>query len=113
VHRTTNQVIGLLVFLAGIALLIMVFLAAYRLYEGIGGEMMGVKAATAAPQVPGTPPAEQKPGLVVAQPGQGPGLATVLTLFAARLIALLVLGWLAAMLASRGAQLALTAGRLE
>lgn len=112
-HRTTNQVIGLLVFLAGIALLIMVFLAAYRLYEGIGGEMMGVKAATAPPQVPGTPPAEPGPGVVVAQPGQGPSLATVLTLFAARLIALLVLGWLAAMLASRGAQLALAAGRLE
>ena len=107
VHRRTNQVLGLLILAGGIALLLLVFMWAYHLYLGIGGEMVGVKPAVQAPVVPGTaavpaPP----PGTLTAAPGSGTQPVTAALILFARLCALLVMGWLAGLLASKGVALA-------
>lgn len=108
-HRTTSQALGLLVFIAGIVLLVMVIIGAYQLYGSLGRDLPGVQTSAVAPPVPGTPPVPPPSGVAAAQPETGPSLSTMLILFAARLLTLLVIGWLAAMLAGRGAQLALAA----
>lgn len=106
VHRTTNQVIGLVILLVGIAMLVFVFLGAYHLYNSINAGTFGVQQAMGSSQVPGTPPAKPLPGGLTAKPGVGmPPTTAALVLFA-RLFALLVMGWLAGLLASKGVALA-------
>lgn len=106
-HRTTNQVLGLVILLAGIAMLILVFLWAYQLYQSIGGETFAARPATAAAQVAGTPSSSAPPaGAVSARPGTGQSPITAALVLFARLLALLVMGWLAGLLASKGVALA-------
>lgn len=107
VHRTTNQAVGLVILLVGIVLLALVFMAAYHLYGSINAGTFGVRAAVQQPHVPGTPSGKPLPGGgVTAQPGVGmPPTTAALVLFA-RLFALLVMGWLAGLLANKGVALA-------
>jgi hypothetical protein len=104
VRQTVNQVLGILVFLVGVALLALVFASAYQLYVGIGGDTLGSVPQTQVAEVSGTPhAAAPTPGTVKTLPGADKPLTTVLALFGAKLLALLVMGWLAGLLASKGA----------
>ena len=113
-HRTANQVLGLVVFVGGVALLLFVFVWAYALYQGINGEMFGAQPTVQQPQVAGTPPSKlPASGVVTARPGTSTPLLPAVAALLGKLLALLVLGWLAALLASKGAALALPSGRRE
>jgi hypothetical protein len=96
-HQLGNQILGLLIFLVGVALLVLVFYWVVLLYQSINGAMFGVQATTA-PNLPA--------GSVKATPGTGLPILPALGLIAAKLLALMTLGWLASMVAARGAQLA-------
>ena len=114
VLRTTNQALGLAVFAVGIVLLVLVFSWGYQLYQGINAEMFGAKPALQTPQVPGTPPSRlPAAGAVKANPGNSTPLLPAIAVLISKMVALLVLGWLAAMLAARGAALALSTGKRE
>lgn len=106
VHRTTNQVIGLVILLVGIALLVLVFVAAYHLYGSINANTFGVQTSVQQPHVPGTPAGKPLAGGVTAQPGVGTPPTTAALVLFAKLFALLVMGWLAGLLASKGVALA-------
>jgi hypothetical protein len=103
-HQTLNQVLGILVFLAGVGLLLFVFYSAYQLYVGISSETFGAQPATQQVAVSGASPTfTPAPGSVRTSPEKSPSLVALLATFAAKLVALLVLGWLAGMLAGKGA----------
>lgn len=106
VHRTTNQVIGLLIMAAGIVCLMFVFLWAYHLYQSIDGETFGAQPTVHAARVAGTPPTPTPVGALTAKPGAGTSPATAALVLFARLFTLLLLGWLAGLLASKGVALA-------
>ena len=106
VHRTTNQVVGLLIMAAGIALLVLVFLWAYHLYQSINGETFGVQPTVRALPVTGTPTAPPPAGAMTAKPGVGASPTTAALVLFARLFALLVMGWVAGLLANKGVALA-------
>ncbi|MEA3401244.1 MAG: hypothetical protein U9R79_08415 [Armatimonadota bacterium] len=116
-------VIGILVFLAGIAMIIMVFTWVRGVFDGVDEQVQQVRsarAAAAAAQQAATPGEEQpaggaeagapEPGAtsasVVATPHQGPTIADVGVTIGLKMLGLLVLGWLGALVASKGAQLA-------
>lgn len=104
ITQTVNQALGILVFLAGVGMLLFVFYSAYHLYLGISSETFGADPASQQVAVPGaesafTPP----PGTIKTSPQRSPSLVVLLTTFVAKLIALLVLGWLAGIVASKGA----------
>lgn len=106
-RHLTNQVLGLVVFVAGIALLALVFLWAWHLYEGINSAAFAVRPTTQAVTVPGGQPLPANPGgAVSAVPDPKFSLLGVLCAYGIRLLTLLVLGWLAALLAAKGASLA-------
>ena len=109
-----NYVLGLLVFLLGIGLMLLAFYSAYGVLGGLDTQLNRVEMAKAAvtPATP-APPVKAKPGqarpapeVVQAQPDSGPGLGLIAAGTGLRLVALLVLAGMAAMIASRGAQLA-------
>ena len=107
VHRTTNQVLGLLIVAGGIVLLVLVFLLAYHLFQSINGSMFEAHPALQQPHVPGTPLGHAlPPGTVTARPNVGLPPATAVMVLVAKLLALVVMGWLAGLLASKGAALA-------
>ena len=106
VHRTANQVIGLLIMAAGIALLVFVFLWAYHLYQSINGETFGVQPTVRPAQVVGTPPTAAPTSALTAKPGTSTSPATAALVLFARLFTLLLMGWLAGLLASKGVALA-------
>ena len=106
VRQTVNQVLGILVFLVGVALLALVFASAYQLYLGIGSDTLGAVPQNQVAKVPGAANAlSPTPGTVKTLPGADKPLVTVLAIFGAKLLALLVMGWLAGLLASKGAAL--------
>ena len=105
-RQTVNQALGVLVFLVGVALLALVFASAYQLYLGIGSDTLGAVPQNQVAKVPGAPGAlSPTPGTVKTSPGADKPLVTVLAIFGAKLLALLVMGWLAGLLASKGAAL--------
>jgi len=106
VHRTTNQVVGLLIMAAGIALLVLVFLWAYQLYQSINGATFGVQPMVTPAHVAGTPPLPAPAGALTAKPSAGMAPTTAALVLFARLFALLVMGWVAGLLASKGVALA-------
>ncbi|MGC9319964.1 MAG: hypothetical protein ACP5KN_18175 [Armatimonadota bacterium] len=115
-------VIGILVFVAGIAMIIMVFTWVRGVFDGVDEQVQQVRsaraaaaaqeAATSAEREPAEAPeaAAPEPGSssasVVASPNQGPTIADVGVTIALKMLGLLVLGWLGALVASKGAQLA-------
>ena len=103
------QLVGLLVFLAGIAMVVLVFFWTYSLFSGVDQQIAQVKpapAATSGPASPATPEAAKPPKIVVASPRPGPTLADVSVTLLLKLVALFVLGWVASLVAARGAALA-------
>lgn len=113
-RRSLNQVLGLVVFGVGVLMLALVFIWAYDLYQGIDSDTFGAREQTQAITVPGAPhPQTVAPGTVAASPDKGRPLVSTLAALGMRLVALLILGWLASLLAGRGAALALQPPRKE
>lgn len=110
-------VIGLLVFLAGIAMIILVFTWVRDVFDDVDSQVQQVRsarvaaeaaqaeaeAAAAASAEDGETPADD---VVVATPNKGPTIADVGVTVGLKMLGLLVLGWLGALVASKGAQLA-------
>lgn len=106
--RRVNQAVGLLVMGAGIALLILVFVWAFQLYSSIGPAMFSVQPVTmSSPQVSGTTAAKPLPGgSLQAKPEPKAAVQPNILSLVAQLATLLVMGWLAGLLASKGVALA-------
>ena len=110
---TAAHLVGLLVFVAGIAMIVLVFFWTYSLFSGVDQQIAQVKpapAATPGPASPMTPEATpqtaKSPKIVIASPRTGPTLAEVSVALLLKLVALFVLGWVASLVAARGAALA-------
>lgn len=113
-HRITNQVTGLLIFLVGVVLLVLVFSWAHGLYQSIDAPMFGVQPATEQPQVAGTPKAAPlPPGSVKAEPGTARALTPTALALVVKLLSLIVMGWVAALVAGKGITLAVSACKRE
>ena len=95
-----GNALGVLVFIAGIAMIVAVFFWGYELFVGMDEQVLGVR------YVGGLTAEQSNPGgdVASAQPA-GPGLAAIAVILGLKFIALLVLGWLAAMVAGKGAEM--------
>lgn len=93
------RILGIVVFLAGIVMIIMVFTWAHGLVTDIDAQVLDVQQI--APQAAEQAASED----VVADPGARP-LAVTGASLALQFLGLLVLGWLGAMVSSKGAELA-------
>jgi len=108
----TGGIVGILVFLVGIAMIIMVFTWVRGVFDDVDAQIAQARqasAAAAAADAEAQAAAEEAgldPGAVVATPQQGPTIADVGTTVGLNMLGLLVLGWLGALVASKGAQLA-------
>ena len=112
---TLGRVLGLLVFLAGIAMIILVFTWVRGVFDGIDHQVSlahrayvtNLKTRQQAQDPPdsdqGGARAGQQP--IVATPGAGPTVAEVAATIALKMLGLLILGWLGALVAARGAHL--------
>jgi len=108
-------VVGLLVFIAGIAMIVMVFGWVRGVFDDVDAEVQKVRSArvaaeSAAAEAEARATAESEDGatgdVVVATPNKGPTIAELGLTVGLRMLGLLVLGWLGALVASKGAQLA-------
>jgi len=104
----TPRLVGLIVFLGGIVMIVMVFLWAYALYGSVGDELNQVAISQAIPTInpaasdsdqPLKAPAEQ---VTVAAPTSGTSLADVATAFALKLVFLALMAWAGGLVASKG-----------
>ena len=102
----TPRLVGLVVFLGGIAMIVMVFLWAYALYSSVGDELNQVAISQAIPTTnpaagdkPPSAPAEQ---VTVAAPTSGTSLADVAAAFALKLVFLALMAWAGALVATKG-----------
>jgi hypothetical protein len=103
------QAVGLLVFLAGVAMIALVFSWTYGVFSGVDQQIAQVKpaaAAAAGPVLPEKSDNAKPPRVVIASPRVGPTLAEVSVTLLIKLVALFVLGWVASLVAARGAALA-------
>ncbi len=115
-------VIGLLVFLAGIGMIVLVFTWVHGVFDDVDGQIQQVRAAKAQAAAAdaetaamaetdsdaetGEAAVEEQGQVVVAKPNTGPTFADVGITIGLKMLGLLVLGWLGALVASKGAQLA-------
>lgn len=119
-------VIGIIVFLAGIAMIVLVFTSVRGVFDGVDAQVQQARlsqarAAARAAEAEAAAEAgseeqsgevedgEGAPGAsaaVVAEPYDGPTIADVGITIGLKMLGLLVLGWLGALVASRGAQFA-------
>lgn len=110
-------VVGLLVFLAGIGMIVMVFTWVRGVFDDVDAQVQQVRsariqaeAASAAAQAEAATDSADDDGtavdVVVATPNKGPTIADVGLTIGLKMLGLLVLGWLGALVASKGAQLA-------
>ena len=105
--HAVNQILGLLVFAGGIILLVLVFVWAYHLYLGLDAHLFPVAALSGQPHVAGAPSsAALPPGTVTATPHAGTNLWEAGALLVSRLLLLLAMGWIGALIASKGVALA-------
>ena len=95
---TVGSVLGLLVFLAGIAMIVVVFTMVRGVFDGVDQQMAAVRVASAQ--------ASQSTDTITATPGTGPTFSEVGITVGLKMLGLLVLGWLGALVSSKGAQLA-------
>ena len=107
--RWTTLAIGVATFIVGMGLLISVFGMAKATFESVDQKLAAVKMAApvkspAAPSTNNTTTNENPPA-AKARPG-GPTLAVIAAGLGLKLFGLLVMGWIAAMIAARGAGLA-------
>ena len=103
---SVGNALGILVFLAGIAMIAAVFFWGYGLFMGMDEQVLGVR------YVEGLTAGQSNPGgdVALAEPA-GPGLAEIAAVLGFKFIALLVLGWLGAMVASKGAEMTHAGGK--
>jgi len=101
---TLGTVLGLLVFVAGIAMIIWTFAMVQGIFQGIDEQMLAVR--TASPQAATASGESEGTKSVTVAPGQGPSFASVGMTIGLQMLGLLVLGWLGALVAARGAHLA-------
>ncbi|MGD9495110.1 MAG: hypothetical protein AB7Y46_02250 [Armatimonadota bacterium] len=113
-------IVGILVFLAGIAMMVIVFTWVRGVFDSVDAQVQQVRTAraqaaaaereaqmaTASETPAGVPAQSSAQSAVVATPQQGPTIADVGVTIALKMLGLLVLGWLGALVASKGAQLA-------
>jgi len=110
-------VVGLLVFIAGIAMIVMVFGWVRGVFDDVDAQVQKVRsarieaqsAAAAAEAEASAAAADEDAAagdVVVATPNKGPTVADVGLTIGLKMLGLLVLGWLGALVASKGAQLA-------
>jgi len=106
-------VVGLLVFIAGIAMIVLVFTWVRDIFDGVDAQVQEVRSAriqaemaAAAAQAEARNEDAEGGEVVVATPNQGPTIADVGVTVGLKILGLLVLGWLGALVASKGAQLA-------
>ena len=104
----TPRLVGLMVFLGGIAMIVMVFVWAYALYSSVGDELNQVAISQAIPTTnpaatdsdqPPSAPAEQ---VTVAAPTSGTSLADVAAVFGLKLVFLALMAWAGALVATKG-----------
>ena len=98
---TASVVVGLVVFAVGIVMVVLVFSWAYTIVESIDEQMLQVH------YVPGLTvgtTVNTEGHVAAAEPG-GPGIGPIAATISLRLLGLLVLGWLGAMVASKGAEM--------
>lgn len=98
---TASVVVGLVVFAVGIVMVVLVFSWAYAIVESIDEQMLQVH------YVPGLTvgtTVNTEAHVAAAEPG-GPGIGPVAAAISLRLLGLLVLGWLGAMVAGKGAEM--------
>jgi len=102
------RLVGLMVFLGGIAMIVMVFVWAYALYSSVGDELNQVAISQATPTTnPAAGANEQPPNapaekVTVAAPTSGTNLAQVATVFALKLLFLALMAWAGGLVATRG-----------
>ena len=102
----TGAGLGLIAFVVGLILIVKVFGWAHEVFSGIDGQLAAVQV-TAAVKSPQSPEGSQQSTgdtSMAGQPGKG-SLATVAVAIALKLLGLLVMGWLGAMIAARGASM--------
>ncbi len=104
----TPRLVGLLVFFGGIAMIVMVFLWAYALYNSVGDELNQIAISQAIPTThPAAGDSERPPSatteeVTVATPRSGTSLVGVATVFALKLLFLALMAWAGALVASKG-----------
>jgi len=104
----TPRLVGLMVFLGGIVMIVMVFVWAYALYSSVGDELNQVAISQAIPTTnpaaaqsdqPPSVPAEQ---VTIAAPTSGTSLVDVAAVFTLKLVFLALMAWAGALVASKG-----------
>ncbi len=104
----TPRLVGLMVFLGGIAMIVMVFVWAYALYSSVDDELNQVAISQATPTTnPAARDNEQPPNvsaekITVAVPRSGRSLAHVAMLFGFKLVFLALMGWAGGLVATKG-----------
>ena len=106
----TMRLIGLLIFLAGVVMIVLVFAWTYRLFGTIDSSFTQVSntapvtnpAVTAATATPGPVP----PEVTVVSPSPGPSVLDLLAAFGLKLVVLALMAWVGALVAARGADMA-------
>lgn len=101
--------IGLIVFLAGIVMVVLVFMWGYDLLHSLDEQLIEVHYVSTLG--PGQP-AESEAQVAAAEPG-GPSIIQAATTVALKFLGLLVLGWLGAMVAGKGAEMTGVRRRLQ
>lgn len=96
-----SMAVGLIVFVVGIVMVVLVFSWAYVFVESINEQMFQVRYVSAAASE-ALPSAGGQ--MATANPN-GPSVVTVAVAVGLRLFGLLVLGWLGAMVAGKGAEM--------
>ena len=104
----TPRLVGLMVFLGGIAMIVMVFVWAYALYGSVGDELNQVAINQATPTAnPATsnrdrPPSASAEQVTVAAPTSGTSLVDVAAVFALKLLFLALMAWAGGLVATKG-----------
>lgn len=116
--ETLGKALGLLVFLAGIAMIILVFTWVREVFDAIDEQVHSAHqahVASLAAREQEQEQADESAGgsgekgaaqVVTARPGAGPTIAEVGATIALKMLGLLILGWLGALVAAKGAHLA-------
>lgn len=108
-QRWANYILGLLVFALGVILMLAAFYWGYRMLQGVDGQIQSVQTTKAAdnPATPAAKPGQKAPVVQATPPPKGgPTLLEVASAAILKLVILLVLAFIGAMTASRGAQMA-------
>ncbi len=102
----TGAGLGLIAFVVGLILIVKVFGWAHEVFSGIDGQLAAVQvtAPVKSPQSPEGVQQSTNNASLTGEPGKG-SLATVAAAIALKLLGLLVMGWLGAMIAARGASM--------